>query len=138
MSVEILELTKALRNEDYSITAENAFGLSLLSEELAVPSLQEEVTRFITDHTDTLLIPRIQRALASSEDTFLLEQTLQAKLMDFVNNSNILSLPLNLLSRVVLIRSIVVMNNFLIFLSSCSDFLIILDHLPPSYFVVLI
>jgi hypothetical protein len=41
--------------------------LSQLSEELNIPSLQEEVTQFIADHADALLTPRIRRALALSE-----------------------------------------------------------------------
>jgi hypothetical protein len=97
----VLELTKALRNEYYTVNPENAIDLSLLSEELIIASFQDEVTRFITDHADALLIPRIQRALESSEDTLLLEEMLRANLVKFVNNPNILSLPLNLLSRVI-------------------------------------
>jgi hypothetical protein len=90
-----------LHSKPFEITRDNFLELDLLCEEFQIRSLQQQVHTFINTNDRSLLIPSIQQFLKQGRPTTDLERQLKAHLLDFLDDPELPTLPLNVLARVI-------------------------------------
>jgi hypothetical protein len=118
----VVQFVNACQGREYEITIENCQDLSLLCRRFEVSIVGREVETFMQQHENTkgMLVLSLLRQVKEELATERIESIIRDNFADFIADERILSLPLQILKRIVNFDRISSSSGFA-FLKKCLD-----------------